>query len=187
MAFAMETVDHTFLLKTDFNNFYRMHYASFCQFANRYVNDPLLAEDIVGDVAVKIWESKDKLRNPSAIKSYFYISVRNACLSNLKDKKKKLLREAQYKVTIDTQQPSLIESIIRTETLAELEAAVNSLPSQCRKVFIKHFFQEKSFSEIASEMNLSISTIKNQRLRGIKLLREKLMPFAAIALLLFLH
>lgn len=185
----MKPIDNTTCIRAnEFNIFYKKYYSSFCSFANRFVNDTVMAEDIVGDVAIKVWEKKGGLRNPNALRSYFYTSIRNTCLTHITDKKKNHVKAAQYKVTMDTYQPSFFENVVRTETFNQLEAAIKTLPGQCKKVFIKHYFEEKSFSEIASEMNLSISTVKNQRLRGIKLLRNKLAPVTTIAfMLLYLY
>jgi DNA-binding CsgD family transcriptional regulator len=41
-------------------------------------------------------------------------------------------------------------------------------------VFTKLFIEGKSVSETAQEMNIAISTVKNQKARGIKLLKPKL-------------
>ena len=61
-----------------------------------------------------------------------------------------------------------------TEMLHELEAAIDSLPAQCRKVFIKFFVEGKSISVTAEEMKLSVFTVKAQRQRGIQLLRKQI-------------
>ena len=158
---------------TFFDTFFKEHYASFCFFANRYVKDTMVAEAIVGDVALKVWERRDGL-NPAVLKSYFYSAIRNACLNHVIKEQRKAAKKARYIRTIQMQEASFEESIIRTETFARLEAAVHTLPPQCRKVFIKLFFEGKSLAQTAEEMNLTVSTIKNQRLRGIKLLRTQM-------------
>jgi len=165
---------------SSFETFFKEYYSSFCFFANRYVKDTVVAESIVADVALKVWERRDELKNSTALKSYFYSSVRNACLNYIDKEKRKKTRKAKYVSTIEQQEPSFIENIIRTETLAEVEKAVYALPAQCQRVFIKLFFEGKSLSETAQEMKLSVSTIKNQRLRGIKLLRGQLTTMATV-------
>jgi RNA polymerase sigma-70 factor (ECF subfamily) len=159
---------------TFFETFFKEHYASFCFFANRYVKDSLATEAIVSDVALKVWKKKKGLKNPNALKSYFYSAVRNGCLNYIAKEKRKAAKKAQYASSVQLAEPSFVENIIRTETLSTLEVAVHTLPPQCRKVFIKLFFEGKSLAQTAEEMNLTISTIKNQRLRGIKLLRTQM-------------
>ena len=167
-------------VSVSFEQFYKDHYSSFCFFANRYVNNTTTAEAIVSDVALKVWERKEGLKNPAALKSYFYSSIRNACLNHIIKEKRKAAKKAKYINTMKREEPSFIENIIHTETLSTLEAAVHTLPVQCRRVFIKLFFEGKSLAETAKEMNLTVSTIKNQRLRGIKLLRNQMATMATV-------
>jgi RNA polymerase sigma-70 factor (family 1) len=152
------------------------------------VDDPLIAEDIVGDVALKLWEKKEELENVTSLKSYFYTCIRNASINWIRKEKSQFKNEEAYLAFAPLNQQTALENIIRTETFRELEAAVDALPTQCRKVFIKLFVEGKSLSETAEEMNLSLSTIKNQRQRGIKLLRRQLIgpAFLSWITLLFL-
>ena len=45
------------------------------------------------------------------------------------------------------------------------------------------YFEHKSYQEIAEELGISISTVKNQKIRAVKILRKQ---FPYIALFLFL-
>lgn len=49
--------------------------------ANRYLNNPGIAEEIVSDVALKVWEKRTNIQKETALKSYFYSSIRNACFN----------------------------------------------------------------------------------------------------------
>ncbi len=160
--------------------FYRNHYASFCFFANRFVNDSVTAEDIVGDVALKLWEKKDELKNISALKSYFYTCIRNACLDWIQREKRNSGKEAVYLQQASLEQRNALENLIHAEVLQRVEEALHSLPPQCQKIFTKLFIEGKTLSETADEMDLSLSTIKNQRQRGIKLLRKQFSGFIAL-------
>jgi RNA polymerase sigma-70 factor (family 1) len=166
-----------------FISFYHRSYSSLCFFANRYTNDPVIAEDIVGDVALKLWGKRDELENISSFKAYFYTSIRNACINWIKKEQSKLKYEETYQATALPSEQTALENIIRTETFRQLEAAIHSLPAQCRRIFIKLFIEGKSLSETADEMQLSLSTIKNQRQRGIKLLRMQLTPIPLLILM----
>src|SRR3546814_13453523 len=49
------------------------------------------------------------------------------------------------------------------EALRQVETIVDSLPTQCRRVFILRRIHEKSMLEIAEEMSLSVSTVEKDR------------------------
>ena len=167
---------------TSFELFFKDNYKSFCFFASRYLKDSQLAEDIVSDVALKVWGKRDELKSTAALKNYFYTSIRNACLNHITKEKNR--KESIDKNAGPLHESTILENIIRTETLRELEAAIETLPTQCRNVFIKLFKEGKSLSEAAEEMSLSIFTIKAQRQRGIQLLRKRLMPPSLLLLVL---
>lgn len=164
-----------FLIQQEtFTAFYNHSYASLCYFATRYTRDPLLAEDIVSDVALKVWQKRGELKNEAALKAYFYTSIRNTCIDRMEKEKNREKREKQYVDAIGTEESCFVKNMIRTEALQQLEIAIDALPHQCRKVFIKLFKEGKSLSEAADEMGLSIFTVKAQRQRGIKLLRARM-------------
>jgi RNA polymerase sigma-70 factor (ECF subfamily) len=166
-----------------FDVFFKGSYTSLCYFANRYTSDPLLAEDLVSEVALKVWEKRGEIKNEAALKSYFYTSLRNACLDFIAKEKTSEKRKERYARSLATEEAPFTEDIIRTETLRHLEMAIDNLPAQCRTVFIKLFTEGKTLSEAAQEMGLSIFTVKAQRQRGIKLLRERLAPLLVFVLL----
>ena len=167
----------------NFIAFYNQWYTSLCYFASRYIGDPLLAEDLVSEVALKVWEKRGEIKNEAALKSYFYTSLRNACIDHLAKEKTSEKRKERYARSLATEEAPFTEDIIRTETLRHLEGAIDSLPAQCRTVFIKLFTEGKTLSEAAEEMGLSIFTVKAQRQRGIKLLRERLAPLLVFVFL----
>jgi RNA polymerase sigma-70 factor (family 1) len=157
-----------------FTSFYKEHYSSLCFFANRYISNLKEAEDIVGEVAIKIWGKRDSLKHTAALKNYFYISVRNACLDYLRQEDKKKLTETELVRMNNFASRDILENIIYTETLRRVEKALLNLPPQCRKVFTHLFIEGKTLAETALELQLSIHTIKNQRQRGLKILRSTL-------------
>ena len=64
--------------------------------------------------------------------------------------------------------------LLSAETITLLYKAIQQLPSQYQKVFTKLYIEGKSVFETAEEINFTISTIKNQKARGLKLLKPKL-------------
>jgi RNA polymerase sigma-70 factor (ECF subfamily) len=157
----------------DFLIFYKKSFNSFCFFANRYLNSHIQAEDIVSEVALRVWEKRFDLQNPNALKTYFYRAIRNACIDALRKEKAMETRFAGFSAPV-VENHNILDNIIYSETLQELESALQKLPPQCKKVCINLFIEGKTLNETAEELQLSINTIKSQRQRGIKLLRHKL-------------
>jgi RNA polymerase sigma-70 factor, ECF subfamily len=67
-----------------FNLLFKNHYKSLCISALLLVKDEKIAEDVVQDVFLKIWNKRGELELVANFSSYLYISVKNACLDQLR-------------------------------------------------------------------------------------------------------
>jgi len=157
-----------------FDAFFSSNYASLCFFADRFLKDRQAAEDIVVEVATSIWKKRGTVRHTEALKNYFYVSIRNACIRFLQNKKRQANKKKELKGDYILQERTTLENIIHTEMLHQIEKALNDLPSKCRKVFIKLYIEGKTVSEAANELRLSLNTIKTHRKRGLKFLRDSI-------------
>jgi len=157
-----------------FEYFFNALYKAVYLFAFRYVKDKATAEDIISTSFIKLWSKRNIFETEAGIRAYLYRSVYNACIRHLQQTQNRNLHNKTYITQIDTTQQSYIHDIIKAETINNLQKAISHLPEQCKKVFTKLYIEGKSVTETAQEMNLTISTIKNQKARGIKLLRPKL-------------
>jgi RNA polymerase sigma-70 factor (ECF subfamily) len=63
--------------------------------------------------------------------------------------------------------------MIQTETIQQVIRTLGVLPPKCRQVFKMFYFQGKTHEEIAHELNLSPHTVRNQRIRAVRLLKKK--------------
>jgi RNA polymerase sigma-70 factor (ECF subfamily) len=52
--------------------------------------------------------------------------------------------------------------------------SIESLPGQCRKIFVLSRFEQLKYAEIAAQLGLSVKTIENQISKALKLIQEKL-------------
>ena len=149
------------------------YYEKLYLFAEKYIYDSDKAHDIVQDVFAALWLQHDNFNNYYTIRSFLYISVRNRSLNLLK--KNSLTTEKMIRV----QQNSLSEAqesemVIETEVERRLMAAVEALPTECRRVLILSM-EGKSYQEIGELLHIAINTVKNHRIRAVKKLREKML------------
>lgn len=66
-----------------FKKIFKQFYLPIRSFASRFVKDNDIAEDIVQDVFLQMWEKRLMFATLSEIKSYLYTCVRNACSGSL--------------------------------------------------------------------------------------------------------
>lgn len=166
-----------------FNNVVRQYYPAIVFFAEKTITDRFAAEEIVQDVFVKLWERKHDFTNDSNTKNFLYLSVRNGCLNYLRDTKRRAQREKQ--LIPEVSEDDITNNIILSEIWREIDHAINTLPEQCRKVIKMTFEEGKGTDEIANTLGITESTVRNQKARGISLLK-KILSNRAMSLLISL-
>ena len=168
-----------------FDFFFRNLFSALCLFANHILDNRSEAEDIASAAFIKIWKKHSQFNDAKSIRSYLYQIVRNDCFSFLQQKNRsaKVQKEIEY-LTVVNFEDNYESDIIRAEFYAELYLAINSLPKECRKVFTMLYIQGKTVKEISKELNLSPSTIKTQKSRGLIILKKKIIPLPIVLFLL---
>ncbi len=152
---------------------YEQYYQSLCLFASRLV-DIDEAEDVVHEVFLMIWKKRKHFENEDHVKSFLYLSTRNTCLNVQKANRRAGERQSQFVFEREDWEESCLFHMFRAEVLRELREAVYRLPPKCQKVIKLTYLEGKSNPEVAAELNISIHTVKNQKQRGLELLRHKL-------------
>ncbi len=79
--------------------------------------------------------------------------------------------------------------LINLET-AELEEKIRKallkLPEKCREVFELSRFEGKKYTEIATQLNISVKTVETQMSKALHILKTELKDYLAIMLFLLL-
>lgn len=158
-----------------FDYFFKSHFGSLCYFGFRLLNDKAIAEDVVMESFYKLWQRRSLIQKPASIKSYLYIIVRNACLEVLRRQKKSQLEQNELAYLADEVEEPVQREIVYAEMMHSIYTAIQNLPPQCSKVFRMLYQEGKGYQQIADEMQLSISTVRNQKARALLLLKQKLL------------
>ena len=175
----------TFLDKQGLESLFREYFAPLNMFARKYVNDVDASKEIVQDVFVNLWNKRDAVDMNTPMKSYLFTSVRNRCLNYIRDRKK--IVQAPLESLDLSQYLESRDFLEEEETLAGINRAFDSLPDKCRRIFMMSRFDGKKYREIAEELGISVKTVETQMSRGLKQLREKLIHYLSIIILLFFN
>lgn len=173
---------------------YDKYYVSLCHLANGYLRDAVQAENIVGDAIFHLWEIREGLRIHTTLQGYLITAVRNRCINYLASARVKqevpvsyLLNEEAYEAQrYATSDEAALETVYEKELTLELAAALGSLPTECKTVFLKSRFEDKKYEEISAELGISVNTVKYHIKNALRLLRERLSHYPAI-FIIFVH
>src|SRR5690606_13054640 len=67
--------------------FFDTYYDDLCNFANTYLHDETLSEDIVQEIFIHFWENRASLQLISSVKAYLYTASKNRSLNQLRNQK----------------------------------------------------------------------------------------------------
>jgi RNA polymerase sigma-70 factor (family 1) len=173
--------------ETAFDGYFREYYAPLCFFAFKMLGDQPAAQDIVEDSFVKLWERREIMERLGSIPSYLYTTVKNACIDQLRAQARKRNGIAELGINTPAFEQSVFYKIIEAEVLRQLTTAKANLPPKAKRVVELFYFENKSYSEIAALMGISVNTVKNQKIRALKLLRKQFPYLTALLYLLEEH
>jgi RNA polymerase sigma-70 factor (family 1) len=162
-------------------------YPLLCVFGERIVQDESLSQDIAQDSLIKAWNKRNDFPDFNKVKSFLYTCVRNACFNELEKNKVKI----KYQSTLEKSEPAddynPLKDMIHAEVVSRIFSKVDTLPEQCRKVIYMTYMEGKTPKEISEALNVAVSTVNSQKMRGLQLLKGKLSEhdlLTAIVLLL---
>jgi RNA polymerase sigma-70 factor (ECF subfamily) len=143
------------------------HYSILCKVAFSILKDTFLAEDIVGNVIVNLWEKREDITITISLRAYLARSVRNRCINYLKQEyvqkelrfsTSKKINAFDYDFWIDDSYP--LTTLLDEELENEIAQSINRLPKECKEVFRLSRFENMKNQDIADVLNISINTVK---------------------------
>ena len=129
---------------------YRFYYKGLCSFASRWVSLPV-AEDIVQDTMLYIWENRDRLMEELSLKGLLFMIVRNKSLDRISSQKvhSRVHQQLEKRFADQFDSPDFY---LGTELARLYREALAQLPEQTRRIFEMSRFQGMTHQQIAAEM-----------------------------------
>ena len=176
------TLDNTRGIQNDkqqfrqfFENCFHLYYEGLHRYAYTILKDNHEAGDIVQLVFTKFWEKGEGLIIHQDIRHYLYRTIHNQCLNYVRNKRNRKTYSHDFTNNLEgANKPEFYDPIITKEIINKVNRELENLPPQCKRIFYKSRFERKKYSEIASELDLSVKTVEAQIGRALKILRQKL-------------
>ena len=130
-----------------------------------------LAEDILQDTFVELWNNCDNV-SYGKVKNYLFTVANNKFL-NLK-KREKMLR-AHHKAIpgkIVNETPEFL--MLEQEFMMKIERTIANLTENQREVFLLNRIEKKKYKEIAVLLNVSIKTVEKRMHLALKTMKEQI-------------
>lgn len=157
-----------------FKSLFEKHYLILVNFAAKFLNSQEEAKDVVQQFFIKLWEKREKYLNRELNKSFFYTSVKNACINYLEKKGVKghlLVSEIPEVSDVD-----FFGQIVANEKEIQLFKIINDLPPRCKEIFHLNRFENLTYKQISEKMGISIKTVEAQMNTALSRIRKNYKP-----------
>ena len=161
---------------------YKMLFNSLYKFALSFVKSKEASEEIVSDAFVKIWQMGIKLNDIENIKAYLFTITKNFSLNYITQNHKVIqlnIKDVDFDDIITFVDPE--EIFMSGEIIKRIKKSINELPPQCRIIFQLVKEDGLSYKEVASILDISVFTVRNQMGIGLKKMAESLPAFTVTA------
>ena len=161
-----------------FDALVRQYYNGLCIFAARITKSDAVAEELVQDVLLRIWQQHAEWTVSGNLGAYLYVGARNAALNYAR--REQLLHRWQQRASMGEEVAGMgrlpeADEEVRTAELADAIArAIEELPPRCRQVFVLRRQHHLSCIEVARVMEIAPKTVEIQMGIALKTLRKKL-------------
>ena len=172
--------------KPAFKEIFEMYYDSLARFAYRHVQSRTLAEEVVQDVFLWIWENRERWQVNRSLKTYLFKAVRNKAIDYWRKQQTRHSYLDQYS-TENEKNPSFIDlpdNANGDEFLNAARDAIEELPERRRMVYKLSRLEGLTYKEIAEVMEISPKTVETQMSRALDFLRKELSHYLPQLLLL---
>jgi RNA polymerase sigma-70 factor (ECF subfamily) len=130
------------------------------RFAYSIVKSREVAEEIVSDAFLKLWQIRNNLDKIDNLKVYLYVITKNFSLNHH-------ARMGKMR---------LVHVYISNEIIGRIHAVIRQLPPQCRIIFQLVKEDGLKYKEVAEILGLSVLTVRNQLAIAIKKVTTALPP-----------
>lgn len=156
-----------------FGQLFEHFFPGLLSFSTSILKNQHVAEEVVEDVFIKLWEKRDTITLVRNISFYLYKAVRYASINALEKQKKYAslsLDEIGDSFSFTYTESDL--SLVSKENCQKIAEAINQLPPKCKLIFRLVKDEGMKYKEVSELLNLSEKTVENQMNIAFKKLIE---------------
>jgi RNA polymerase sigma-70 factor (ECF subfamily) len=126
-----------------------------------------LAEEVVQDVFMKIWMTREALSQVENFRAYLLVMSRNHALNALKGLMRRFEKQGLFEKDMQRLPPDE-EGDLQRFRLSLMDEAIDRLPPRQKEIYLLHRHQRLTYVEIADQLNIGRETVKTQLQLSVK-------------------
>lgn len=136
--------------------------------------DRSIAEDIMSNGFLKIYEKRAELESYDHIKRWLYVVVRNEAIDHIRYRNRERRLSHEIAGISDMETGEVDIELLKCAILSNLREAIYDLPKKRQAVIILKFFKQKDTRQIASHLNIGTQTSLNHLTRALQTLKKSM-------------
>ena len=141
---------------------YSSYLAGLSRYMFLFTGSAELAEEIVQDAFVSIWEHRSKLQGVTFFRGYLYQVAKNLVLDTLRQQKRHAVLISRLKSETLPTQASADSALIYHQYNELAQAAIDLLPEKRKRIFLLRTQEDLSLDEISQRLAISKPVVKKQ-------------------------
>jgi RNA polymerase sigma factor (sigma-70 family) len=138
-----------------FGRLFEGNYTPLLRYGVRFGHATFLVEEAIQELFIKIWQHRDTLSQPVAVKPYLFKALRNILLNKIASRKKEVPIGAledflEFELSYDPHEN------LRGELSEDMQRMLSQLTPRQKEAIYLYFFEDLSYAEIADLMHLAV-------------------------------
>jgi RNA polymerase sigma-70 factor (family 1) len=179
------------LIRTDdrgaFTELYNRYWDKTYAVALHRLDDEHEAEEVVQEVFLSIWQRRATLQLTHTVATYLAVAVKYKVINHLAKQHRRQLQHDELTISSPIVADSTADWLHEKELRQLLEKTISQLPEKCRIVFLLSRNENKTYAEIAAELNISQKTVEAHMSKALRELRETLGVSAPVLAFILLN
>lgn len=165
--------------KNAFKKIFDTYYNELFLLSLKYLHSKNVAEDIVQEVFLKLWDKRKTITITNSLASYLKKATINQSINNLRSSYARSIEFPENLPQVENDQKGIN---VQIKLKSEIRKAVYGLPERCKIIFILSKNFNYSYKEIAELLGISTNTVENQMVTAFKKIRKYLKDYYIIIL-----
>ncbi|GAB3170992.1 RNA polymerase sigma factor [Telluribacter humicola] len=157
-----------------FTAVYHEYHRYLFHFSLKFLSSTQLAEEVVHDVFLKVWENRQGLNAELSLKGYLIKICKNQVLNLLQRANREQAIMEEIMRSALTGHNETEDAIVAADLEVHVDHLISQLPAQRQKIFRMYRFDNMNTDEIATELDISRGTVKDHLLKANRFLRKYL-------------
>jgi RNA polymerase sigma-70 factor (family 1) len=158
-----------------YKELYLLMYPNLHKFCYSFTKSTEVAEEVVSDVFIKLWQIRSQLSSIKNLGVYLYRIAKNLSLNYLAQASRNPAIQSEdidIESAIDFRDPE--DLYISKETIQKIKLLIQELPPQCKVIFVLVREHGLTYNDVADILNISVFTVRNQLVIATKKIAEEL-------------